>query len=487
MTTLYSDGPRHSNTDLQDYYDSVPPPHRLSGMNTPSSFSTQDIPLMPQSPSGHATRSYGAPLASQPSAMESTTDMTTGYRDYDHHGYSDHDHIAPNDNWMEKGASTGSGKKKWVVIGGILGLVALIAIGVALGVTLSKKSSSSSTKSSSSSSDPSSFTKDTNLKQSFYGIAYTPAGSQLPDCGNSLDDVISDIQIMSQLTTRVRLYGADCNQSALVLEAVKQTNVNMTVFLGNYPVSTDNDTAYDRQRDLIKSAIQTYGTDHIGGVTVGNEYILNYLNANAATDPNGAVGNKGGELLIANINDTRSMLSDLGVSLPVGNADAGSYFNDLVLEQVDYGMANVHPWFANVSVDQSAGWTWEFFETNDVQLAQGLSNTPEMYVAETGWPTKSSDTADESNGPSTASVANLQVGEIFDHAVDFDSPTLGLQTFLDTYICEANTNGTKYFFFEFFDEKWKDEQYGGVEGWWGLFNANRTLKDGITIPDCVLS
>lgn len=470
MATLYGDGPRHSNTDLQDYYDSVPPPHRLSGMNTPSSFSTQDIPLIPQSPSGHATRSYGAPLASQPSAMESSADMTTGYRDYDHHGYSDHDHITPNDAWMEKGASTGSGKKKWV-IGGILGLVALIAIGVALGVTLSKKSSSSSSsssKSSSSSSDPSNFSKDANLKLSFYGIAYTPAGSQLPDCGNSLDDVISDIQIMSQLTTRVRLYGADCNQSALVLEAIEQTKVNVTVFLANYPVSTDNDTAYDRQRDLIKSAIQTYGTDHIGGVTVGNEYILDYLNANGATDPNGAVGNKGAELLIANINDTRSMLSGLGVSLPVGNADAGSYFNDLVLEQVDYGMANVHPWFANVSIDQSAGWTWEFFEVNDVQLAQSLSNTPEMYVAETGWPTKSSDTADESNGPSTASVANLQ-------------------TFLDTYICQANTNGTKYFFFEFFDEKWKDEQYGGVEGWWGLFNANRTLKDGITIPDCVLS
>ena len=22
---------------------------------------------------------------------------------------------------------------------------------------------------------------------------------------------------------------------------------------------------------------------------------------------------------------------------------------------------------------------------------------------------------------------------------------------------------------QFFDEEWKDEMYGGVEGWWGLF------------------
>jgi len=48
----------------------------------------------------------------------------------------------------------------------------------------------------------------------------------------------------------------------------------MTVFLGNYPIPTDNGTAYERQRDVIKSAIQTYGTDHVGGITVGNEFML---------------------------------------------------------------------------------------------------------------------------------------------------------------------------------------------------------------------
>ena len=34
--------------------------------------------------------------------------------------------------------------------------------------------------------DPSTFQLDSRLKKSFYGIAYTPEGSQLPDCGNSL-------------------------------------------------------------------------------------------------------------------------------------------------------------------------------------------------------------------------------------------------------------------------------------------------------------
>lgn len=72
------------------------------------------------------------------------------------------------------------------------------------------------------------------------------------------------------------MYGADCNQSALVLEAIKQTKVDMQVFLGIYPVPEDG-TAYTRQRDLVKDALTTYGADHVAGVTVGNEFMLKYV------------------------------------------------------------------------------------------------------------------------------------------------------------------------------------------------------------------
>jgi exo-beta-1,3-glucanase (GH17 family) len=304
-------------------------------------------------------------------------------------------------------------RRKWIITGCLIGLLAIIAIGVGVGVGVSKNnsnnsaktsgstagttSSSNSTSSNSTSSgdpaqtnpnDPSSFEKDPNLHQSLYGLAYTPAGSQLPNCTNSLDDIIKDIQVMSQLTKRVRLYGADCNQSALVLEAIKQTKVDMQVYLANYP-TPDDATAYTRQRDTIKEAIQTYGTDHILGVTVGNEFMLNYLNANGATDPNSAVGNTGAQILISDINDTRTMLSGMNLdkTIPVGNSDAGAYFNTMVLEASDYGMANVHPWFANVTVQTAAAWTAEFFDETNVEPTAKLSNKPKMYIAETGWPT----------------------------------------------------------------------------------------------------
>jgi hypothetical protein len=37
-------------------------------------------------------------------------------------------------------------------------------------------------------------------------------------------------------------------------------------------------------------------------------------------------------------------------------------------------MANVHPWFANVTVQIAAGWTAQFFNQTNVQPASLLSN-----------------------------------------------------------------------------------------------------------------
>lgn len=65
-----------------------------------------------------------------------------------------------------------------------------------------------------------------------------------------------------------------------------------------------------------------------------------YLDANNEGDtPNDAVGNQGAAILISYINDTRSMLAAMNLgSMPVGTADAGSYFNTEVLQVVDYGV-----------------------------------------------------------------------------------------------------------------------------------------------------
>ena len=388
--------------------------------------------------------------------------------------------------WLEKQTAEKK-RSKMIIVGAVVGLLILIAIGVGVGVSLSKKSGGSSSSSSSGGgsttsngsmvaipgtagvvkadpSDPSKFEKDSRLKDSFYGFAYTPLGALMPNCGATQANVTEDMQLLSQLTTRIRLYGADCNQTALVLQAIQDAKLNLEVFVGIYV--NEDDTAYTRQRDLIKDAITTYGTDHIAGVTVGNEYILNSMTAAGGTDASSATGLAAAAKLVEKIQDTRTMLSGMSLSktLPVGTSDAGSYFNLPLLQAIDYGLANVHPWFAQTTINDAAGWTYDFFQQTNIAQAAQVSNKPSMYIAETGWPTKSSNVSTETNGASAASVANLQI-------------------FMDTFVCASNTNQTQYFFFEFKDEPWKDALYGGVEGWWGLFDADKKLKD-VTIPDC---
>jgi flavodoxin len=65
-------------------------------------------------------------------------------------------------------------------------------------------------------------------------------------------------------------------------------------------------------------------------------------------------------------------------------------------------------------------------------------------------PQASKDAGNANNGASDASEQNLQ-------------------NFIDNFVCQSNQKGVKYYFFEFFDEKWKDDTFGGVEGHWGLF------------------
>ncbi|KAF8656178.1 hypothetical protein AX16_002619 [Volvariella volvacea WC 439] len=373
----YRDSPAASSYNFHDYSEEpFPPAHRFSQssaqFNSPYA-STQDIPLV--QPGYNPYAPPAGPLRSM----------------------ADHPVSQGRSPWLEKQQAAGR-RSKWIIVGIMGAVLVLIIIGIAVGVTVANNNRQSARNSSSSGpavvnqtdpNDPSTFVKDSRLHQSFYGLAYTPEGSLLPDCGNSLDKVITDIQLLSQLTTRIRLYGADCNQSALVLEAIQRTKVNMTVWLGNYVVATDNNAAYKRQRDVIKDAIETYGTDNVGGITVGNEFMLNYLNANDGTVPDSPIGDQGAQILIADIQDTRNMLAGMNLdkTLPVGTSDAGSYFNTHVLEAVDYGMANVHPWFANVSAEQGAGWTAQFFQWNNLDAATQLPNRPTMYIAETGWPT----------------------------------------------------------------------------------------------------
>lgn len=377
------------------------------------------------------------------------------------------------------------GRSKLLIIGSVAVIAILAAVGIGVGVGVSQSHSKTAAVSSGSQGGGGGGSgsggsggsgggggpnnTDPNLKKVFWGIAYTPDWA-LPDfgCNITQTQVTRDISLLAQLTPRIRLYSSGCNQTAMVFEAIKQIKANMQVFIG-ISVTENADADYTSQRDAALSAIKTYGTDYVLGITVGNEFMLNYLTDHGGADPSTSVGDTGAAYLIAKINDTRSALANLklGKTIPVGNAEAGFYFNTNVLKAIDFGLSNVHAWFASTTITDAASWVFQYFHDTNVVPASQLSNNPKMYVAETGWPTASSDAATAVNGGgAAASVANLQI-------------------FIDNFVCQANSQGVGYFFFEYMDEQWKEYRFGGVEGHWGLFDKNYNLKN-ITLPDCVL-
>ncbi|ODN93554.1 glucan 1,3-beta-glucosidase [Cryptococcus wingfieldii CBS 7118] len=346
--------------------------------------------------------------------------------------------------WEDMAAQQAARKKKrlWIIAGVLLAVaaVAAIVIGVVVSQTNQSSDNDGSTNSGSNGTltigdDASVFEKDSRLHQSFWGFAYTPQSVLLPWCGAIQSNVTRDIQLLSQITSRIRLYGANCNQTAMVLQAIHDTKVNMTV----WPAICKYPTAYDDQVTSLTDALKTYGTDHISGVTVGNEYILNTAGTDSTTSSTylSAVST-----ITDKIAKVDSTIQGLGLDkvLPVGTSDAGSIMSKKLGEGVDYFMANVHPYFGSLAIDDAAAWTTSFFEEYDVDVAAEASNKPATYIAETGWPTGSDDEEDSNSGAGSpqgdASVANLQ-------------------TFLDTFVCQANNNGTEYFYFEAFDEPWK--------------------------------
>ncbi|CAG8438628.1 17813_t:CDS:2 [Acaulospora morrowiae] len=283
---------------------------------------------------------------------------------------------------------------------------------------------------------------DSNLKKSFYGLNYGPVNASFPWCGNTLGDVIEDIKMISQLTSRLRLYGMDCNMADYTLEAILLLKLNITIVPTIWV--DDNDTTYQRQQDSFFNLINKYGVDNIDGVSVGNEVIFR---KDIPT-----------QKLYQRIADVRSKVNSMGLKkkLPVFTSDLGSNVDSAFVAANDMIWANVHPFFGGVNINQAANWTFTFFKENDVAVAKGK----DTIMSEVGWPT-----AGDSQQGAVPSLQNLQI-------------------FLSTFICPANDQ-VKYYYFETFDAPWKAQKWTILEGSWGLFNPDRSLKSGITLPSCI--
>lgn len=326
-------------------------------------------------------------------------------------------------------------KKRKCIIGAVIVVVVVLAIvgGVVGGILGSRKSGGGSSGSSSGgesaaeddgkgdlskdSSEIQALMNNKNLHRVFPGIDYTPINTQYPDCLTnppSQNNVTRDMAVLSQLTNTLRLYGTDCNQTEMALHAIDRLGLTdmklwLGVWLGN------NDTTNNRQISDMWTILDKHGADPFVGVAVGNEVLFRKdLTATELSDV---------------LSSVKQNLTSKNIDLPVATSDLGSNWNTQLASEVDVVMANVHPFFAGVPVDQAAGWTWTFWQQNDV----AVSGTKKNIISEVGWPSGGGNDC----GTSVPVCPDKTSGSL----AGIDE----MNQFMNDWVCQSLANGTNYF------------------------------------------
>jgi exo-beta-1,3-glucanase (GH17 family) len=292
------------------------------------------------------------------------------------------------------------------------------------------------------------------LKNVFYGVDYAPKNVLYPMCGVSLHDVILDVALLSQVTSRIRTYETQCNQAKLILDSIKSLNLNVSLALGVWIGRDENINLH--QINEMKEVLRSYPRQYFESLYIGNEVLFREEQTPSQ--------------LSTYIKEAKSFVTqELKWNLPVGTSDLGSKANLEVMEASDFFGSNAHPFLNGDNVQNATKWVYDFVN-NNVELVKNkaMKKKPpgsniDLIISEVGWPYD---------------------GGVFNGAVAGRGQ---MQSFLNDWICKSKQKNIPWFYFEAFDEPWKSIYHREDAKWeteWGIFTADRHLKDGIVFPDC---
>lgn len=283
----------------------------------------------------------------------------------------------------------------------------------------------------------------------FHGIAYSPNKAMEPQCQFSKRDAMLDLAKISTITTRIRTYGMQCDQAELILEAIDHMNLNMTVAMGVW--IGKNDTLNKQQMDMMKKVVAKHldPARVVNSIFIGNEVLFR--------------GDKTKKELIEYIQDAKRFLQVMKIDdIPVGTSEVGSLIDLELLRNCDVVGANIQPFFGGVSVEDATHWMLRFL---DLQILPHNENigTP-IVITEIGWPS--------GGGRYRYAQAGMS----------------SLKIFLSTFLCTMRELPIEYYFFEAYDEPWKEIFWTGNQKWetqWGIFNADRLNKFALQNIGCI--
>ena len=265
------------------------------------------------------------------------------------------------------------------------------------------------------------------LYKPFIGLSYSPfVGNESPNDGTypSVDQMTYDVtNALVYLAGEIATYSMAGTQSNI---AGICAQYNLKCYPCAFLTADDPAANTNQLNTLIAIANSNYPTTL--GLIVGSEPLTLY--------------GYDSQTLISNINYVRAATQG---RIPVGTREIPYNFqtHQDIAAACDFIMADAHPYWGQVPIDQAAAWT--------VQQWQELTNDfpgKKVIIGETGWPTAGTNTK-WSNPSVIPNVSNQ-----------------GL--FLSQFVPLANANQIEYFIFEYRDELWKSEEgYGSVEQNWG--------------------
>ncbi|KAJ2804563.1 translational activator of GCN4 [Coemansia guatemalensis] len=277
-----------------------------------------------------------------------------------------------------------------------------------------------------------------------WGLAYSAYNNDGSFAG--LDTVTSDLKKAAKLTSNIRLYATDQKQLGIVMQAIKNNNLPLSIHAGIWV--QNGDSAMQQELDGFVSAVKKYGKSMIKGVSVGNEDISNGVSEGT---------------LIGYIKKVRSRLQSEGLGdIPVYTTQEDGKFTKAMAEVSDIVQVNIQTIFdgSYTSLDASA----KSVISRADAVKNNIAGDKPVRIGEVGWASAGN------TGPSPLSVKNLA-------------------SFAKKFKCTAASTKYGYFYFEFKDALWKKKVISPTiptqELNFGIYGASGSPKfDLSTLNSC---
>ena len=271
---------------------------------------------------------------------------------------------------------------------------------------------------------------DSSKKLLVKGFCYGPfRDKENPDMGifPLFEELKEDVDFIPQITKAIRTYGC-ANTPSNIPALCEKLGIDcyLGAWLGKYKIENQKEI-----ESIVNLANQNIRS--VKGLIIGNEVLLR----KDLTE----------QELIAHIREVKQI-----TKIPVTTAEIWSVLDDYpkLIKELDFLTIHIHPYWEGCSIDDAVSHV-----VNIWQAMKDAFPNKRIVIGETGWP---------SNGKTIGGAVPSEKNQA---------------RFFKEFVETAQEKGIEYFYFELFDEQWKDIFEGQTGAHWGIYNSDGSLKENL--------